>query len=243
MATSIVGTFPILNLKKSQTDEYGFDYVSYVYTIKTSTLSSYNIKKDDIFTSIETWRGISWSANPNSSSNYVVDSVESKNTAGGLTELSINTVGSKNSAELNPPKVSIITAGPLIYGLSGTKPNPAPYYFGSYGTSGNGQSVEIKFIANGGADGQRAILTTFIGTAMPSTFRGIALPAPAGGNISGAVFTSYYAGFVGKTVLTEKRGSLLLVTVVFSEAGRLSIKSGSGAGTVFATAYNYPIVG
>ena len=53
MATNIVGTFPILNRQKSQTDEYGFDYVNYQYTIKTSTLNQYIPKKDDVFNGLQ----------------------------------------------------------------------------------------------------------------------------------------------------------------------------------------------
>ena len=64
MAISILGTFPILNFKKSQTDEYGFDYVSYQYTIKTSTLADYDIKKDDVFTGIESWGGVFFAKRP-----------------------------------------------------------------------------------------------------------------------------------------------------------------------------------
>lgn len=109
MATTILGTFPILSFKKSQTDEYGFDYLSYQYTIKTSDLALYNIKKDDVFTGIEFWNGTSFTKSPSSASQYVVDTLETNNVAGGLTELMVNTVGTKNIAELNPPRVTLIS--------------------------------------------------------------------------------------------------------------------------------------
>ena len=110
MAISIVGTFPVLNFKKSQTDEFGFDYVNYQYTIKTSDLGFYNIKKDDVFIGIESWGGISFAKSPSSGEiAYVVDSVETKNTEGGLTELTVNTVGSKNSPELSSPRVVLLS--------------------------------------------------------------------------------------------------------------------------------------
>jgi len=228
MATTILGTFPILNSKKSETDEYGFDYVSYQYTIKTNTIGSYNIKKDDIFDGIETWRGLSWTKSSNPGSLYVVDSVATQDIAGGLTQLTVNTVGTKNIA--NPPRVSLLSSGPLIFGLSGTPPSGNIY---GYGVGGSGQSIEVKFIASGGAAGQQIIFTTHFASIMPTTLGGISLPAPArspgefndvryfvggaGPDVAGS-YGEYY-GFVCKTILTEKRGSLLLVTLIFSEAG------------------------
>jgi hypothetical protein len=231
MATSIVGTFPILSFKKSQTDEYGFNYVSYQYTIKTSDLAAYNIKKDDVFDGIETWHGISWTKNATPGLLYVVDTVESKNTAGGLTELTINTVGTKNIA--NPPRVNLISGGPLIFGLLGTQPSGQIW---GYGVSGAGQSVEVKFLASGGAVGQQEVFTRHFSSAMPTSIGGISLPAPARApgrfnndyttprselnpEVTVRGDTVVYYGFVCKTILTEKRGSLLLVTLVFSEAG------------------------
>jgi hypothetical protein len=245
MATTILGTFPILNSKKSETDEYGFDYVSYQYTIKTSTIGSYNIKKDDIFDGIETWRGISWTKSSNPGSLYVVDSVQTIDVAGGLTELTVNTIGTKNIS--NPPRVSLLSGGPLIFGLFGTPPSGNVY---GYGVSGIGQNVEVKFLAPGGAAGQQAIFTTYFSSSMPTTLNGISLPAPA--RLPG-IFDSvqYYSsadlasnyvtgtqgeyfGFVCKTILTEKRGSLLLVTLVFSEAGNsYNPQTGGGQSAVY----------
>lgn len=254
MATSIVGTFPILTFEKSQTDEYGFDYLSYQYTVKTSDMVTYNnIKKDDVFTGIESWTGSSFAKNLNASSQYVVDSVETKNTPGGLTELMVNTVGTKISAESNTPKVTLLSGGPLIFGLSGTAPvsTNTSFFISGYGVSGAGQSVEVKFLAKGGALGQQEIFTTHFNSVMPATFRGISLPAPvrqpssfsnvttdvAGGFPRGTV-GSYY-GFICKTILTEKRGSLLMVTLVYSEAGIASSLS-SGQSTVL---YDFPRTG
>jgi hypothetical protein len=229
MATSIVGTFPILTSTKSETDEFGFDYVSYQYTIKTSTIGNYNIKKDDVFDGIETWRGLSWTKSPNPGSLYVADSVQTINVAGGLTELTVNTVGTKNIA--NPPRVSLLPSGPLIFGLFGT-PSSGQIY--GYGVGGAGQSVEVKFLAIGGAAGQQVVFTTHFSSAMPTTLGGASLPSPAMGvgrfsderviNELSALPSligsgGEYYGFVCKTILTEKRGSLLLVTLVFSEAG------------------------
>jgi hypothetical protein len=250
MATSILGTFPILTFRKSQTDEYGFDYLSFQYTIKTSDLAFYNIKKDDVFTGIESWTGISFAASPNSTPPYVVDTVETKNTPGGLTELMVNTVGTKVSAESNTPKVTLLAGGPLIFGLSGTAPT-SQFQIAGYGASGAGQSVEVKFLAKGGTLGQQQIFTTHFASLMPVTFRGISLPVPArppggfsnvtyleGGTPKGT-FGTYY-GFICKTILTEKRGSLLLVTLVYSEAGYAAAFNSTNQGT---SLYDFPRIG
>lgn len=252
MATTILGTFPILTSKKSETDEYGFDYVSYQYTIKTSTIDSYNIKKDDIFDGIETWRGLSWTKSPNPGSLYVVDNVQTINVEGGLTEITVNTVGTKNIA--NPPRVSLLSSGPLIFGLSGTPPSGTIY---GYGASGEGQSVEVKFLASGGAAGQQAVFTTHFSSNMPITLGGISLPALAvraghfsneqffgGADPYAAGFFGDYFGFVCKTILTEKRGSLLLVTLIFSEAGVAYGWGGTAGSTqTLNTLYSFPRLG
>jgi hypothetical protein len=255
MATSILGTFPILNHKKSQTDEYGFDYVSYRYTIKTSELAKYTIKKDDAFTGIESWNGKSFAKSPSLSSAYVVDNVETKNTPGGLTELTVNTIGSKNEAEGNTPRICLLFGGPLIFGLSGT--TPSGQIFG-YGKGGAGQSIEIKFLASGGAAGQQAVFTTYFASVMPATFRGISLPVPANspsyfsdlryvdpqnGDYRKVGYEGTYYGFVCKSILTEKRGSLLLVTLIFSEAGFATAYSLSNQIVTATRFYDFPRIG
>lgn len=253
MATSIIGTFPILTSTKSETDEFGFDYLSYQYTIKTSTIGSYNIKKDDIFDGIGTWRGLSWTKSPNPGLLYVVDNVATQDLAGGLTELTVNTVGTKNIA--NPPRVNLISGGPLIFGLSGTRPSGTIY---GYGASGAGQSVEVRFLSSGGAEGQQTIFTTHFASIMPTSIGGASLPVPArpAGAFTNVIQTQSgtiieligsegeYYGFICKTILTEKRGSLLLVTLIFSEAG-YAYKWGAITGNVQTSnsLYYFPRVG
>lgn len=258
MATTILGTFPILSFKKSQTDEYGFDYLSYQYTIKTSDLAIYNIKKDDVFTGIESWNGTSFAKSPSvSGSTYVVDDVQTNNVEGGLTELTVNTVGTKISVQVNPPRVVLLSGGPLIFGLSGTRPSGS---ISGYGISGAGQSVEVKFLDNGGTSGQQAVFTQYFASLMPASFRGIPLPAQAkephyfsnviyqgGGQLTPGFpvgVDGTYQGFVCKTILTEKRGSLLLVTLTFSEAGQALLHEitspTTGAASFF---YNFPRIG
>jgi len=252
MASSILGTFPILTFKKSQTDEYGFDYLSYQYTVKTLDLALYNIKKDDEFYGFNSAGSIVSINTESTGSSYVVESVETKNTPGGLTDITINTVGSKNSAELNAPRIVLLSGGPLIFGLSGTAPSGSVF---GYGFAGAGQSVEIKFLANGGAAGQQEVFTRYFSSHIPASFRGISLPTPAkephsfsnvgynDNNLPYGEEGNYY-GFVCKTILTEKRGSLLLVTLVFSEAGRALRYSITGANTASGVYfYDFPAIG
>ena len=129
-----------------------------------------------------------------------------------------------------------------------------------YGISGAGQSVEVKFLANGGVAGQQEVFTTYFASQMPITFRGISLPVAAkepfsfsdvvyqgvgqfGGGLPVGTDGTYY-GFVCKTILTERRGSLLLVTLIFSEAGRATsysiISLTEGVGTDI---YKFPLIG
>ena len=256
MATSILGTFPILTHTKSQTDEYGFDYVSYQYTVKTSELGSYSVKKDDKFYGFNSLGSVVAIKTLSTGSTYVVEDVETKNTAGGLTDITINTVGSKNSPESNSPRICLLSGGPLIFGLSGTP----TYNIQGYGISGAGQSVEVKFLANGGAAGQQEVFSTYFASQMPAAFRGISLPVPAqaphsfsnvvyqgvgqfGGGLPVGTDGTYY-GFVCKTILTEKRGSLLLVTLIFSEAGSALFNSIiSPTQSVGTNIYDFPRIG
>ena len=268
MATNIVGTFPILNSKTSQTDEYGFDYVSYQYTIKTVDLLKYNIKKDDVFTGIEDW--IPWNPNPISrppafvAGVYVVDTVENENMAGGLTRLTVNTIGTKISPELSTARVCLISGGPLIFGLIGTPPPVwEPNFYppagvnivpiAGYGTSGAGQSVEIKYLSDGVADSQSEVFGK-IGSQMPSDFRGVSLPIPARtphkfsnikqgpmGTIIGTAGS--YFGFVCRTISTEKRGSLILVTLIYSEAGFANDFGFISGKQSVSLRYNFPKIG
>ena len=169
---------------------------------------------------------------------------------GDLTELTVNTVGTKNSVESNTPRVFLLSSGPLIFGLLGTL---GAGLFG-YGIASAGQSVEVKFLADGGAAGQAANFQKYFSSLMPVTFRGIPLPTQARAphdfsnviDINGIPFGTdgHYYGFVCKTILTEKRGSLLLVTLVFSEAGYALLHSIAGQNSGVATSlYNFPLVG
>ena len=248
MAISIVGKFPILTLKKSQTDEFGFDYVSYQYTVETSKLGSYVVKKDDKFYGFNSEGVVITINTSSSSSSYVVDSVENRDIAGGLTELTISTVGTKNSVQSNTPRVCLLSGGPLIFGLSGTV---QPYAIYGYGVAGVGQSVEVKFLAEGGASGQQDVFTTHFASQMPVSFRGVFLPVPArephifsnveypAPNFSPIGQDGVYYGFVCKTIITEKRGSLLLVTLTFSEAGTASQYTDTGG----YFQYSFPPIG
>ena len=73
MATNIVGTFPILNRQKSQTDEYGFDYITYEYTLKTETVDQFRPQKDDFFNGTLSRQYVNF--NNSQSQSYVVENV------------------------------------------------------------------------------------------------------------------------------------------------------------------------
>ena len=85
---------------------------------------------------------------------------------------------------------------------------------------------------------------------MPVTFRGISLPVPARPpgafsnetyleGVHTGIFGTYH-GFICKTILTEKRGSLLLVTLIYSEAGYAFAWNSANQAT---SLYDFPRVG
>jgi hypothetical protein len=235
MATNIVGTFPILNRQKSQTDEYGFDYITYEYTLKTETLDRYIPKKDDVFNgnlvSSGAYKGITESPTVNESS-YVVENVEVTPMNGGLSALTVQVVGTRNSIESATPKVFIRQGGPLIFGLEGSS---AIDLNGEKAYAGIGQEIEVKFLALGGSGGENSVYQEYFTRVMPRTFRGVSLPFPKKepGSYGSLVFNNplppqspilngyqiIYYGFTCKRVITERRGGLLLASLFFSEAG------------------------
>jgi len=257
MATTILGTFPILNSKKSQTDEYGFDYITYEYTLKTETVDGYIPKKDDVFDGNLkfSYRGII--ANPTvNESSYFVENVEVSPMDGGLSTLTVQVVGTRNPIESATPKVFIRQGGPLIFGLEGSFAN------GEKAFSGVGQEIEVKFLALGGSGGENLVYQTYFSVVMPTTFRGISLPFPQkkpgiyGELVSKTFVTAnatttiqigyqiFYNGFTCKRVITERRGGLLLASLFFSEAGTALLYGPSDQNAQASTLmYNYPAYG
>jgi hypothetical protein len=216
MALNIVGTFPILNAKKSQTDEYGFDYVTYQYTAKLSQLDSLLPKKDDKFF------GISPDIFP-AEKNYVVTDTETNVANGGLVEFVIQTTGTRNAIDGNAPRITLIpNSGPLIFGLAvgaaGVNLN------GSFAIEGKGITIQLEFLGEGGAVGEAAIIQTYLFSVMPDRFRQAQMPIPKakpggfGDPSKNGVYGTYY-GFRCKSVRTERRGGLTLYTLIFEEAG------------------------
>lgn len=260
MALNIVGTFPILNRQKSQTDEYGFDYITYEYTLKTETVDIYIPKKDDVFDgelkTSRLYRGIIASPTVNESS-YVVENVEVTPMNGGLSTLTVQTVGTKNSIESATPKVFIRQGGPLIFGLEGSS---AIDLNGEKAYAGIGQEIEVKFLALGGSGGENSVYQEYFSRVMPRTFRGSPLPFPkkAPGTYSNVVFNNplppqsailngyriNYNGFTCKRVITERRGGLLLASLFFSESGTATLYGPSDTNAQQTTViYNYPAYG
>jgi hypothetical protein len=229
MALNIVGTFPILNAKKSQTDEYGFDYITYQYTAKLSQLDSLLPKKDDKFF------GISPDIFP-AEKDYVVTNTETNLANGGLAEFSIQTTGTRNAIDGNAPKITLIpNSGPLIFGIGIQQPSQFFAADGSVGLGGRGITVQLEFLGEGGADKEAATISTYLFSVMPSIFRGTLMPIPKrlpggfGDPSKNGIYGSYY-GFRCKSVRTERRGGLTLYTLSFEEAGQAFRKAGLEAG-------------
>jgi hypothetical protein len=229
MANPILGTFPILNAKKSQTDEYGFDYVTYQYTAPLADLATLLPKKDDKFF------GIAPYIFP-AESNYVVTDTETNLANGGLAEFVIQAVGTRNAIDENAPKVSLIPeSGPLIFGI-GT-PTPSSFFLGNgaSGVDGKGITIQLEFLGEGGAEAEAIILQTFLFSRLPTTFRNTAMPITRtpgfikiegtrdiSSNLPATTFigiSGFYYGYVCTSARTERRGGLALYTLSFREAG------------------------
>jgi len=245
MATNIVGQFPILNRQKSQTDEYGFDYVNYQYTIKTSTLNQYIPKKDDVFNGLQLG---GYGNNPRyvtiptvGGSQYAVTRVESNPLQGDLTELSIDTVGTKNAIEDNLPQITIRQGGPLIFGL-GSDIQGA--YGAGIGKAGVGLQIELKFLGLGGNSAEASIYNTYFGKVIPSIFRGVSVPEAIRPftfdfQANGRGAFGGYAGYCCKNMTTERRGLLTLYTLTFAECGYAKFRTELG----ITVLYNFPAIG
>ena len=247
MATNIVGTFPILNRQKSQTDEYGFDYITYEYTLKTETVDQFRPQKDDFFNGTLSRQYVNF--NNSQSQSYVVENVEVTPMNGGLSALTIQTVGTKTDPSTASPKVFIRQGGPLIFGLEGSVG-----FNGAGAISGGGQEIEVKFMEYGGVAGENIIYQRYYTKVIPVIFRNTKLPTPASqpkafdftrtseNGLKNGTFGSYY-GFVCKRVSTERRGALLLASVFYSEAG-LAVSLGvSGGAQTSSILYDFPIYG
>jgi hypothetical protein len=244
MATSILGTFPILNAKKSQTDEFGFDYVTYQYMAKLSQLDSLLPKKDDKFF------GIAPDTFP-AESEYVVTNTETNLANGGLVEFAIQTTGTRNAIDGNAPKITLFpNSGPLIFGLSSGSQGVG--LDGSIGLSGKGIAVQLQFLGAGGAGNEAATISTYLFSLMPPIFRGTLMPIQARqpsafGDPSKNGVHGTYNGFRCKSVRTERRGGLTLYTLSFEEAGQafrtqgLEPGGGATANTTVDLLYNFSV--
>jgi hypothetical protein len=245
MATNIVGTFPILSRQKSQTDEYGFDYLNYQYILKTSTVTAYIPKKDDVFNGLQLG---GYGNNPRyvtiptgDGSQYAVTRVEVNPLQGDLTELSIDTVGTKNAIENNLPKITIRQGGPLIFGLGSDLQG---FYGAGIGKANVGLQIELKFLGLGGNSEEASIYNTYFGKVIPSIFRGVPVPEAKRPftfdfEANGRGASGYYAGYCCKNMITERRGLLTLYTLTFAECGYAQFRTELG----ITVLYNFPVIG
>ena len=245
MPTNIVGTFPILSRQKSQTDEYGFDYVNYQYILKTSTVTDYIPKKDDVFNGLILggYGDGSTYFRPSmvGGSQYAVTTVEVNPLQGDLSELSIDTVGTKNAIDDNLPQITIRQGGPLIFGLG----SDIQGAFGAgVGKASVGLVIELKFLGLGGNSQEATIYNTYFGKTIPSSFRGVSVPEairPFSFNyeVNGRGVSGGYSGYCCKTVITERRGFLTLYTLTFAECGRAEFRTETG----ITVLYDFPVIG
>jgi hypothetical protein len=235
MALNIVGTFPILNQESSQTDQYGFTYKTFQFTVLTSTLSTLP-KKDDVFIGLGTARPsiVATTSEPD-----IVTEVRTNQMMGGLSEVTIQTTGANKPIESNKPVVTIRQGGPLIFGL-GSKIFSAE----GVGKEGVGQLVQIAFLDEGGVQ-SNSVINTYLFSLMPTNFRGVLIPAyrePFNNIINGAGDSEIriaYNGYVCKSVNIESRGALALFTLSYSESGSATRRTPTEVSII----YNFPTTG
>ena len=224
-----IGTFPILNSKKSQTDEFSFDYITYQYTAPLSQLTSLLPKKDDKFSGIS----------PNTfsaESNYVVTDTETNLANGGLVEFVIQTTGTRNAINANAPKIALIpNSGPLIFGIGTVQPSEFFPRDGTGALAGKGITVQLEFLGEGGAEAEATNIQTYLFSVMPTIFRGVTMPiARQEGYIRKSeprsfdtyllpsVFIGirgFYSGYRCISMRVERRGGLALYALSFQETG------------------------
>jgi len=257
---NILGTYPIINKQMSSIDDNGVETLSYAFTVKTADVYKYVPSKDDEY------YGPNGEMVPPSSffdpstsslrSKYLVTSVSIDNLNGGLTQIVVNTAGTKNSD--TPPKIRLLPNYPLIFGLKGVTPDE------TYGTTyeiniGNGGSrtgfgVMLTFITKNTIEAEVGIYTSLSNKLMPPSFRDAKLPTPnrqpfyytspanpepqSSQTVS---FTSQYFGFIcGETTYT-KIGGVIVFQLIYREMGSAysSICPTTGGACETNTLYNF----
>lgn len=238
MALTIIGTYPIVNRQISSINDDGVETLSYVFTVKTVDAYKYIPNKDDEY------YGPNNEQQPSSStfnetlyaqrSKYLVTTVNIENLNGGLTQIAVNTAGTKNAE--TPPKVELLPNYPLLFGLAGISQSQAidPNYQWTYigaGKPRSGYGVMLTFITKNTVEAETGIFSTLSNNQMPGVFRGARLPTPntAPFYFNGAssvnegdghsFVQSNYRGFICAETTYQKIGGVIVFKLIYKEMG------------------------
>jgi hypothetical protein len=255
MASTIIGTYPIVNKQLSSIDDNGIQTISYVFTVKTADAFNYIPKKDDEYYGPG---GITASSStlfnpslPSSTrSKYLVTNVNVDNLNGSLTQIVVNTSGSQNLG--SPAKVRILPNYPLIFGLSGISTTNPSSYLGD-GRSRAGYGIMATFITASTPEAEGVIFANYSNKVMPSILFSTAMPTPARNPFyknettnqseDGASegFTSSYSGFICTETTLQRIGGVTLFQLIYQELGYYySISCPAGGGICQTNeAYNF----
>jgi hypothetical protein len=257
MASTIIGTYPIVNKQISSINDDGVETISYAFTIKTSDTNKYVPTKDDEYygpsASASTSYAIKFAPSPNAyASKYLVTSVDVQNLNGGLTQIIVHTAGARNIE--TPPKIRLLPNYPLLFGLSGTTQNTnldpnSVYTWVGAGRSRAGLGVMMTFVTANTVEGEYFVYQSLSYKLMPSQFRGTPLPMPARepfykdtfGTNSLSWIVSNYKGFVCAETTYQKIGGAIVFQLIYREMGNAySVNcSPEGGACITTTIYNF----
>jgi hypothetical protein len=233
MASTIIGTYPIINKQLSSIDDNGIQTLSYAFTVKTASAYDYIPSKDDEYYgpgNLTASSSTLFKPNLPSStrSKYLVTSVNVDNINGGLTQIVVNTAGSQNIG--SPAKVRILPNYPLIFGLSGISTTNAISYLGA-GKPRAGYGIMATFITASTPEAEAVIFANYSNKIMPSVLIGSPMPTPARspflgfqfpvgtGGVQTNGFQSNYSGFVCTETALQRIGGVTLFQLVYQELG------------------------
>jgi hypothetical protein len=248
MASTIIGTYPILNNKISFVDENGIQTITYIFTVKSSDVTTYLPKKDDPYYGPDvSGAKDSYIKIPSDTvSQYLVTQVNIDNLNGGLTKISVTTAGTQNT--LTKPRLSLIPNQPLIFGLASSpifglasSPNSSSGDQGA-GTARGGVGIVVTFIGVVGEE--QLIFERYSYKSMPSSILGMPMPIPArqpfivrNRNINIPVYDSVYSGYLCTETSFQRIGGVTLYRLSFKEQGYYQVYSCKTSGnTTICTA-------
>lgn len=254
MASTIIGTYPIVNKQLSSIDDNGIQTISYAFTVKTADASTYIPKKDDEYYGPSGQTASSSTFfNPNLSSlersKYLVTNVNIDNLNGSLTQITVNTSGSQNLG--TPPKVRILPNYPLIFGLTGISTTNQLSYQGD-GRPRAGYGIMATFITASTPEAEGVIFANYSNKVMPPLLFNTAMPTPArspfykeeitqesGNGVGSQGFTSRYLGFICTETTLQRIGGVTLFQLIYQELGYYYYTTCPAGGGTCRTNYAY----